>query len=73
MTEPQIDIEKLDIEQRLRLIERLWDSLSGDPQALPLTAEQEAELGRRLDEMESGDTEGIPWEEVMKRIRTRLG
>ena len=73
MTEPQIDIEKLDIEQRLRLIERLWDSLSGDPQALPLTAEQEAELDRRLDEMESGDTEGIPWEEVMKRIRTRLG
>ncbi|MDH3514347.1 MAG: addiction module protein [Gammaproteobacteria bacterium] len=72
MTEPQIDIEKLDIEQRLRLIERLWDSLSGDPQALPLTAEQEAELDRRLDEMESGDTEGIPWEEVMKRIRARL-
>ncbi len=73
MTEPQIDIEKLDIEQRLRLIERLWDSLSSDPQALPLTAEQEAELDRRLDEMESGDTEGIPWEEVMKRIRAQLG
>lgn len=73
MTEPQIDIEKLDIEQRLRLIERLWDSLNGDLQALPLTAEQEAELDRRLDEIEAGDAEGIPWEEVMKRIRARLG
>ena len=72
MSEHQIDIDSLDTEQRLRLIERLWDSLSAKPESIPLTEEQKAELDRRLDEIDAGDTEGIPWDEVMKQVENSL-
>ena len=73
MAENRIDIERLSTEERLRLIERLWDSLSEKPESVPLTKEQQAELDRRLDEIDAGDTEGIAWEEVMRRVQARLG
>jgi putative addiction module component (TIGR02574 family) len=73
VNEPNIDIDRLDVEQRLRLIERLWESLSKDPAAIPLTPAQRAELDRRLDEVEQGDTRGIPWDEVLEGIRKRMG
>jgi putative addiction module component (TIGR02574 family) len=43
-----IDIAKLSPEERLELLEQLWDSLS--PEAVPMTDAQEEELDRRLDE-----------------------
>jgi putative addiction module component (TIGR02574 family) len=73
MNERSIDIDRLDVEQRLRLIERIWESLSKDPGAIPMTPAQRAELDRRLDEVEQGDTGGIPWEEVLESIRKRMG
>jgi putative addiction module component (TIGR02574 family) len=66
-----IDITRLTPDERLRLLEQLWDSLSPTPDALPLTSAQRAELDRRLDELEQEGPAGIPWDEVMRRIRDR--
>ena len=63
------DVERLTPEERLQLIERLWDSLSGSGE-IPVTAAQREELDRRLDDLE-GDREGIPWDEVVRQIRNR--
>jgi putative addiction module component (TIGR02574 family) len=71
MSEPMPDLERLTPEERLQLIERLWDSLSS-PGEVPLTGAQREELDRRLDNLE-GDGEGIPWDEVVRQIRNRLG
>jgi len=57
-----IDIAKLSPEERLALLEQLWDSLS--PEAIPMTDAQKAELDRE-------GPIGIPWNEVLDRIRTR--
>jgi putative addiction module component (TIGR02574 family) len=67
----EIDINKLSPEERLDLIEELWDSLSADPAKIPLTNAQAKELDRRLDEMDRDDTLGIPWDTVLARIRER--
>ena len=72
MSTRAIDIEKLDAEEKLRLIEELWDSLNDDPSQVPLTGAQREELDRRLDEIEQGDDAGIPWDEILSRIRKRL-
>ena len=64
-----IDIAKLSPEQRLELLEQLWDSLS--PVAIPMTEAQNTELDRRLDEFDQEDPVGIPWDEVLDRIRNR--
>jgi putative addiction module component (TIGR02574 family) len=64
-----IDIAGLNSEQRLRLLEEIWESLSEEE--VPLTSAQREELDRRLDELDKDGPEGIPWEEVLRRIRTR--
>ncbi len=68
---PTIDIANLSAEERLRLLEELWDSLSATPEAIPLTNPQREELDRRLDELDRDGPAGIPWEEVLRRIRRR--
>ena len=69
MKQPPVDIGKLSPSERLRLIESLWDSLSEQADAPPLTDAQREELDRRLDEIEQNGGDGIPWEEVLKRLR----
>lgn len=63
-----IDIAKLSPEQRLELLEQLWDSLSSD--AIPITDAQTQELDRRLDELDREAPIGsaIP---KMSLLRTR--
>jgi putative addiction module component (TIGR02574 family) len=71
MSGPIIDIERMSPEERLRLIEVLWESLRKSPESLPLTNGQREELDRRLDELDRGETDTIPWEEVQRRLRER--
>ena len=71
MTISQHDIEMLTVEERLDLIERLWDSLSVTQDDIPLTDAQRAELDRRLDELEEKGPIGIPWEQVVDSIKSK--
>ena len=66
MSEPAIDINKLSPDERLKLLEKLWDSL--EDQAVPLTARQREELDRRLDDLDRDGPRGIPWDEVLQRL-----
>jgi putative addiction module component (TIGR02574 family) len=67
-----IDIQQLSREERLDLIEQLWDSLSDEERdSLPLTAEQERELDRRLDALERQGPTGISPDELRQRLRSR--
>ena len=71
MSKPSLNIDGLSSEERLRLIEELWESLSQSPGAVPLTDAQRDELDRRLDDLERSGPEGIPWEDVLQQIRNR--
>lgn len=66
-----IDIASLSLEERLRLLDELWESLSRTPEAIPMTNAQREELDRQLDELDREGPIGIPWEEVLRRIRGR--
>ena len=65
-------LRDLSVEQRMRLVEELWDSIAADQQALPLTDEQRAELDRRLDAYEADGEHGRPAETAVADIRKRL-
>ena len=60
MARPIIDVEQLSPDERLELIGQLWDSLAKNPESVPVTAAQKAELDRRLDEMEKDGGGGAP-------------
>lgn len=71
MSKPALNIGDLSAEERLRLIEELWDSLNKEPGTVPLTNAQREELDRRLDDLERSGPEGIPWDQVLQQIRSR--
>jgi putative addiction module component (TIGR02574 family) len=66
-----VDINTLSTEERLRLLDEIWESLSEHPEAVPLTNAQREELDHRLDRLDREGPSGIPWEEVLRRIRPR--
>jgi putative addiction module component (TIGR02574 family) len=75
MGEPSVKIESLSRDERLDLLERLWDSLSETPAEIPVTLAQQAELDRRSDALDrdvaNGRELGVPWDEVARQLRAR--
>lgn len=71
MGSAHLDIKSLTVDQRLQLVEALWDSLS--PADVPLTTAQERELDRReaLHHVHPG--RGRPWREALDEIQRRRG
>ena len=63
------DIVALDVDDRIRLLEAIWDSIAVEPGQLELTEAQRQELERRLADHASSPDEIVPWEEVIARIR----
>ena len=75
MDEPSVRIESLSRDERLDLLERLWDSLSETPADVPVAPDQQAELERRSDALDrdlaKGRPLGVPWDEVVRQLRAR--
>ena len=65
-------LREIPLEERIKLVEDLWDSIAADQQSLPLTDEQKAELDRRLDAYEVDGNSGRPAVDVINDIRRRL-
>ena len=67
---PEMDVERLTVEQRLDLIALLWDSLPDTLEALPVPEWHRQELERRLAAAAATPEAGIPWEQVKARLRS---
>ncbi len=65
-------LQELPVEERIRLVEDLWDSIAADQEALRLTIEQKAELDRRLDAYESNGDRGRLATDVVADVRRKL-
>lgn len=64
----KVEIDQLSVEERLQIVEVLWDSIVEQPEELPLTDAQRQELDRRLDRYQQDPTAGSSWEEVKQRL-----
>ena len=62
----------LPLEERIRLVEDLWDSIAADQGAVPISDAQRAELDRRLDAYALDGDPGLPADEVITEIRRQL-
>ena len=70
---PIEDLLKLSVAERIQLVEDLWDSIAADPEGLPLTEAQKAELDRRLEEHRAEPQAALPWEQVRERLYKKYG
>jgi putative addiction module component (TIGR02574 family) len=64
-----IDIDQYSVDERLRLLEEIWDSLTETPESIPLSQAHRTELDRRISDLYRTGPVGIPWQEVLDRIR----
>lgn len=67
-----LGIERLGIEERLTLVEEIWDSIAADSAVVPLTRAQRDELDRRIAEHEASPDDVVSWEEVKTKLSERL-
>ena len=68
-----LGIDRLNVDERLALVEEIWATICADAKAFPLTDEQRAELDRRVADDDSFPEDVVPWDEVKASARSRLG
>ena len=66
------DLSKLSVAERLELMDKIWESLSSTPDAIPLPDWHVAEVRRRAAAFAADGNPGRPIEEVVADIKRRL-
>jgi putative addiction module component (TIGR02574 family) len=61
-------ISEMSLAERIQLVQDIWDGIAADEESLPLTAEDRAELDRRLEAHDADPHRGADWLEVRSRI-----
>ena len=68
-----VDLTRMPIEEKLRLMESLWESLCGPaPADVETPTWHKDVLDERLRRLASGEDSVAPWAEAKERIRARL-
>lgn len=64
------DLTSLPVAERLRAVEKLWDSMADEaPTSIP--PEQRAEISRRVEAHEKHPEELLTWDQVLDQLRDR--
>ena len=67
--EIKIEINRLELSEKLLLVEDVWDSIAASNCELPLQDWQKKELSRRYQEYKSGKLELHDWKTAHKELR----
>jgi len=65
------EIRTLSIDDRIRLVQAIWDSISTEPKQLELTEAQQLELSRRLVDHEADPQAVVSWQDVKAQALSR--
>jgi putative addiction module component (TIGR02574 family) len=66
------DLTKLPIEQRLELVQDLWESIAAESSSVPVDPKHLAEVRERLARYRIDGAQGEPARDVAERIRREL-
>jgi len=61
------DIAEMPLDQRIQLVEDIWDSIAELPESVSIPEWHKKELDKRLEAYHANPDEGSPWHEVRKR------
>lgn len=61
-------IETLSVEEKVDLMDRLWESLAKSPENIPSPAWHGEVLAARQAKMDRGESKPIPWEEAKRQV-----
>jgi putative addiction module component (TIGR02574 family) len=63
-TMKELGIDRLSVDERLALVQEIWDSIAAQPDRVLLTDAQRQELERRLADHRANPGDVVPWEQV---------
>ncbi len=73
MSQSDIPIDGLSVQQKLSLMERIWGDLERCPTEIPSPEWHGDVLARRLQAVEAGETDFVDWSDAKKRLQSRYG
>lgn len=62
------EIAEMPIDERIQLVEDIWDSIAESPEAVSVPEWHKEELEKRLDAYHATPTEQTPWSEVREKL-----
>ena len=65
------EIIALPVDERIQLVQAIWDSIATDAGHSELTEAQRQELARRLSDDQADPDDVIPWEVIKAEARAR--
>ena len=68
-----LGIDRLSFEDRLRLVQQIWDSIAEEAERAPISDEVRQMLEERVAEDDADPDGGIPWDQVVAEARARWG
>lgn len=63
------DILKLPVQERILLVEVIWESIAAFPHAIEVSPELTADLNARLAEFEQNPEAGYSWDQVKAHLK----
>lgn len=67
-----LGIDQWSVDDRLVLVQEIWDSIAVEAERAPLTNAQRQEVDRRLAAHRADPSAAIPWEQVEAEVMARL-
>jgi putative addiction module component (TIGR02574 family) len=64
------DIKRLDVNDRLLLVQAIWDTIDEESVPVDLTDGQKADLSRRMKELDENPSIGLTWEQLKARLQS---
>jgi putative addiction module component (TIGR02574 family) len=71
MTQPAnpFDFNDLSIDERIALVQAIWDSIAAEANHLELSETQKRELDRRIADLEANPDNVLTWEQIKAHVR----
>ena len=66
-----VEIAALPVEQRLDLVQAIWDTIAEEELPSGLTAAQKEQLSRRMAELDANPGIALTWAEIKERVRAK--
>ena len=73
VTAKSLGIDKLDLSDRLALVEEIWASVCADTEQVPLSQSQRTELNQRVADDDRFPDDVASWDDIKTSVRVRLG
>lgn len=67
-----MEIKTLSIDERISLVQAIWDSISVELEQLEISSSQRIELASRVADHNTNPTDVVSWEEIKAQARARL-